>query len=341
MLFAKQFSSGTLSQVCRMLRTGLDAGLPIVRVFRQQAERGPYVARPMLNRVAERLADGDSLADALEPERGLLPPLFVSMLAVGEETGSLGLTLRELEEYFDQMQQLRRLFIQQISWPAFQLVAAIGVITIMLLVMGALNIKMDPLGKHIGVGPLAAMKWLSLVFIVGVIIYLIYTGTTRQLRFLAPVERFTLALPGVGGALRAVLLSRFCLGAKLALGAGISTKRALQLSFEAAGSSLYRQAFDHAKVGIKRGESVHEVLSRCSIFPQDFLDVVIVGEEAGSLPETLGKQAVNYQEDAAMRLKLLTRFGSMGVYFLVAALLIVLIFSIFGTYIGEIEKAAK
>ncbi len=326
MLFTKQISSATLAQMCRMLRTGLDAGLPIVRVFRQQADRGAYATRPLLNRIATRLADGDGLADALEPERGSLPPLFVSMLAVGEETGNLGLTLRELEEYFDQMHKLRRMFISQIAWPAFQLVAAIGVITLLLLVQGWLNLP-DLLG--FGVGIRGVIIWLSLVFLVAVIGYLIYTGTTRQLRFLAPVERFILALPGIGGTLRAVLLSRFCMGAKLALGAGISTKRAMQLSFEAAGSSLFNQSFEHAKKGIKRGETVHEVLSRCSVFPQDLLEIVQVGEEAGSLPETLGKQAVNFQEDAAIRLKLLTQSSALLVYFLVAALLIVLIFRIF------------
>jgi type II secretory pathway component PulF len=338
MLFANQFSSGTLSQVCRMLRTGLDAGLPIVRVFRQQAARGPYAARPLLTRVAERLADGDSLADALAPEKGHLPPLFVAMVGVGEETGQMGEILRELEEYFDQMQRLRRMFISQIAWPAFQLFAAIGVITLFLLAQGWFGLQ-DMLG--FGVGIRGAINWLSLVLIVAVIAYLIYTGTTRQLRFLASFERFTLALPGIGGALRAVLLSRFCLGAKLALGAGISTKRAMQLSFEAAGSSLYNQSFEHAKKGIKRGETVHEVLSRCSIFPQDFLDVVSVGEEAGSLPESLGKQAMNYQEDAAIRLKLLTQSGAMLVYFLVAAFLIMMIFRIFSAAYAPVNELLK
>jgi type IV pilus assembly protein PilC len=338
MLFAKQFSSATLSQVCRMLRTGLDAGLPIVRVFRQQADRGPVPARPMLTRVADRLANGDSLAEALEPEKGLLPPLFVSMLAVGEETGHMGEILRELEEYFDQMRQLRRMFLIQIFWPALQLQMAIGVIALFIFVQGWFGLQ-DMLG--FGTGVRGALNWLALVFIVAIIVYLIYTGMTRQIRFLAPVERITLAMPMLGGALRAVLLSRFCMGAKLALGAGISTKRAMQLSFEAAGSALYNQSFEHAKKGIKRGESVHEVLSRCSIFPEDFLNLVAVGEEAGSLPESLGKQAENYREDAAMRLKVLAQSGAWFVYFLVAVFLITMIFRIATGAMAPVNEMLK
>ena len=112
----------------------------------------------------------------------------------------------------------------------------------------------------------------------------------------------------------------------------------MQLSFEAAGSSLFTQSFEHAKKGIKRGETVYEVLSRCSVFPQDLLEIVQVGEEAGSLPETLGKQAVNYQEDAAIRLKLLTQSGSLLVYFLVAALLIMMMFRIFTAVYAPVNE---
>lgn len=325
MLFAKQLSSATLAQVCRLLRVGLDSGLPIVRVFRQQAERGPRSSRPLLGRVAERLADGDTLADALEPERRCLPPLFVAMVGVGEETGGLITTLRELEDYYDQMVKLWRLFIVQIAWPAFQLVLAIGVIAIFLLVQGWLGQK-DLIG--FGTGPRGAINWLATVAMVGAIIYFLYVGVSKRLRFLAPFERFILALPALGPALRSVLLSRFCLGAKLALGAGISNKRALQLSFDAAGSSLYTQAFEHAKRGVSRGDSVHDVLQRCSVFPEELLDVVNVGEEAGSLPETLGKQGEIYQEDARLRLRLLTQSGAWLIYFMIAVFIIILIFRI-------------
>ena len=85
MLLSRQLSLPSVIALCRALRHSLDAGIGLLQVFRQQAERGVPGVRPLAGRVLNVLEQGHSLSDALENERGALPPLLLSLVKVGEE----------------------------------------------------------------------------------------------------------------------------------------------------------------------------------------------------------------------------------------------------------------
>src|SRR4051812_7186063 len=89
-----------LVDLCRALRHNLGAGLPLVKVMRQQSERGRPGVRRVAARLSERLQTGSSLSDALDAEGNAFPPLFVALVKVGEETGHLPDIFGELEQYY-------------------------------------------------------------------------------------------------------------------------------------------------------------------------------------------------------------------------------------------------
>src|SRR5687767_6079096 len=143
------FGSPPLSALivwCRALKHGLDVGLSPVRVYRQQARQGPTSLRSVADRIADRLETGESLEDALKPEESRFPTMFIEMVAVGEQAGRLPVVFAELEDYFEMVQKTRRDFFRMLAWPAFQYVAAILIITVMLFVLGMLGSGLDPLG---------------------------------------------------------------------------------------------------------------------------------------------------------------------------------------------------
>lgn len=322
-----------------MIRVGTDAGLSIADVFRQQSRRGPPQVRQLSGRVAERLGAGESLSKALEPETGRLPRLFIALCEVGEETGHLGETFRELEDYFETQHTLRKQFQTQIAWPMFEFIAAIFVISLMLLVMGWLGIQADPIG--VGVGAMGAIKFLLIVgTVVGVMLFA-YLAISRQIRFMAPVERVILSLPMVGPALESVLLGRFCLGLRMTMGAGLNVSRSVQHSLDATASALFLQSYIKAKPELKRGSDLVTVLERCRVFPREFLDVVANAEESGQVPEVMERQGRYYREEASRRLKTLAQFAGYAVYAGVALMIIYLIFTIYGGHIASLNSAVN
>src|SRR5690349_12520324 len=89
MFWTSRLSLSSLIELCRVVRHYLGAGLTLQDVFRQQAQRGPQAVRPVAQRVITALDNGATFEEALRPERGVLPPLLVSLASVGEKTGML------------------------------------------------------------------------------------------------------------------------------------------------------------------------------------------------------------------------------------------------------------
>src|SRR5947209_8614946 len=50
MIFSRRLAAGPLVGLCHLLRHSIDAGVPVTKVFRQQAERGPAAVRPLAGR---------------------------------------------------------------------------------------------------------------------------------------------------------------------------------------------------------------------------------------------------------------------------------------------------
>ena len=146
MLFATKLPLSSLIEFCRVLRHNLGAGLTLLHVFRQQAERGPLPVRPIASRISQDLEQGESLQVALKRERAAFPHMFVALATVGEQTGSMPDVFAELEKYFLMQQRLRRQFFSQIAWPLFQFFAALMVIALMLFVLAIFNSPLAPLG---------------------------------------------------------------------------------------------------------------------------------------------------------------------------------------------------
>ncbi len=344
MLLSTAVPLADLVRFCRLARHGLAAGLSLVDVFRQQAERGAPSLRPTVAAVAERLDRGDALEDALRAEGEKLPPLFVTMAGVGEQTGHLPEAFGELERYYDLQLSLRRQFLTDIFWPVLQFVMAIFVIALMLLVLGLIappgTEPLDPIG--LGTGVRGAVTWLLLVFGILAAGWGGYRLLGKSLRQKAAVDRFLLRLPALGPCLEALALARFCLGLRLTLGAGLAVKPAVRRSLDATGNAAYPARYEAAAAALRRGDDLTTILRACAIFPPDFLNIVETAEEGGRVPEVMEQQARFYQEESSLRLKVLTRVAGFGVWLLVAILIIVAIFRIFFiAYLGPLNQLSK
>src|SRR5262249_36157 len=124
---------------CRTLRHSLGAGLSPIRIFRQQAKSGPRVLREIAGDIAAKLEKGESLEDAFEPYKNIFPPLFLELVAVGEQTGRLEATFQELEQYYESALSVQRNFRAQMMYPAIQFFVAVLVIGMLIWILGILG----------------------------------------------------------------------------------------------------------------------------------------------------------------------------------------------------------
>lgn len=325
---------------CRTLRYSLSAGLDPVRIFKQQAKSGPREMRPLAKELAEKLGKGSSLEDALEPHHNKFPPLFLELVAVGEQTGRLEDTFEELGQYFETLLTVRRNFISQMIYPLIQYLACVGVLCIMLLVMEMLGIKMDPLGFNL-TGTRGALIILGIGLGFLGLIALVVKVANDNVRFRAKMEGALLWVPGWGPAFRAFAVMRFAVALRMCAEAGLRMEKTLHYCFRATANTAFQSGEDRAVAVVKRGGELYEALKASGApFPAEFREMILTGEETGNISEVMERVAKQTREDAERKLKIAAQFTSYAIYGLVALMLIFFIFRIASTYIGMIDKFA-
>jgi type IV pilus assembly protein PilC len=346
MLLFRKLRLPDLIELCRSMRYPLNSGLTLVDVMELLATRGTARIRPMAEKILKELRSGWSLSDALAKAGDVLPPLFISLAAVGEESGNLPEVLAELENYYIMQQKLRREFLDQISWPMLQFGAAICIVTLLIYVMGLLpgipgprgNEKFDPLGLGL-VGASGARTFFLTVAGALAGLGLIWWGLRRWLRRRATVERVLLATPMVGSCLRALAIARFCLAGRLMLETSLSVLKTLRLAFVATDNAAFVAVFPRVEASLRQGNSIASSFTRARVFPERFLSAVGVGEESGKLPETLHYQAHEYDDEARRRLSWLTRLCGWLVWLGVTVVILWCIFSIFtNVYLKNVQR---
>lgn len=335
-MFSAQLPLATLSVFCRTLRHSLSAGLSIVRVFQQQADRGPSAVKPVARRIADQLESGESLEEALKAEKRSFPMMFVSLVAVGEKTGNLPEVLEALEDYFELQLKLWRDFKKQIAWPAIQFFIVPFVIAGMIFLLSILssgNKPWDPLGFGL-TGTVGAIKFLIYYFGTFACFIALYFIFTRAMKQAAVVHEILLRLWAVGPCLRAIALTRFCIALRLTMNSGMSIANAVKLSMRATGNEAFVARAEIVREAVKSGDDLTEALAQAKVFPIDLLDIVANAEEGGRVPEVMEHQAKHYADESRRRMSVLTQVASWSIYGLVAAMIIFLIFSIFSSYLS-------
>lgn len=95
--------------------------------------RNKYTRR-MLEKVAEEVGAGYSLAQSFESNASYLPATFIETVRAGEESGTLALCFDRLHRYYERTARTRAKIISTMTYPAMVIVVAIIVFIIIIAV---------------------------------------------------------------------------------------------------------------------------------------------------------------------------------------------------------------
>jgi type IV pilus assembly protein PilC len=299
-----------------------------------------------MGEISDAVNRGSTLSDAIGRTGDYFPALFREMVDVGEETGNLAEVFRHLADHYDQQVALARAFLASIAWPALQLVAAVAIFGLLIFVMAIL--PTGPGGKPrdvlgLGVtGMSAVVLYFVLVGLAATAVGALVVAMRRGAFWARPLQRLTLQLPVVGGALQTLALSRMAWALHLTMETSMDIRRSMELSLRSTRNARYTDSSDQIITDVTGGLEIHEALSRTGAYPNDFLDTLEVGERSGRLPESMKILSQQYQDKARRALATLTMVAGWAVWAVVAVIIIVAIFRIFQTmYLGPIQDALE
>ena len=248
MLRNPKISAKALHPFCRSMGRMLEAGVE-VRKSLQSSSSHSHDKRitSTVQNVIRHIRKGDDLTTSFAIHADNYPPLFLDLLHVGEQTGSLPEVFFALADYYEANVKRMREFRAQITWPLNQLFAAILIIGLLIYILGIVQSNAggqaeDILGLGL-VGASGAVKWFTMTLggisatWIGLIV--ISRSSSGQ----QALHPFLMTIPGVGYCMKAFGIARFSWCFALTQKAGMSIKPSIESSLKATSNGAMPNAF--------------------------------------------------------------------------------------------------
>jgi MSHA biogenesis protein MshG len=291
------------------------SGLPLLRGLRGLADSTHnLLLREALHDVLQSLESGRDLASSLARHPQIFPPLFLSIVRVGESTGTLDNSFLRLCDYLSQDQDVQDRVKSAIRYPLVvvgMIGIAIGVITVFVIPNFAPLFRV--LGNDIPWPTRVIMGTSSFVIAHGaMLVAAVIAGLYAARRYIGTEagryrwDRFKLSVPVLGDLMHQAILSRVMRSMAISLDAGLPMIQALTLLARSAGNEYLSERLLRLRDAVERGDSLSRAAASAEIFPPLVLQMVAVGEETGELTRLLEEVAGFYQREVDYRLRNLT-----------------------------------
>jgi MSHA biogenesis protein MshG len=296
----------------RQMYTITKSGIPLLRGIKGLAASTHNVMlREALEDILVNLEGGRDLAGSFARHPKIFPSLYISIVKVGEETGTLEASFKRLAEYLAQDQDMRDRVKAATRYPIIVLcviAAAVAVLTMFVIPKFAPLFK--ALGDNIPWPTLAIMGVSSFVrnywylaiggFFLGTISARQYVQTeTGRYRW----DQFRLNLPVIGNLEREGILARVTRSLAISLSAGMPVIQTLRVIAQSAGNVFMAERIARVREAVERGEPLSRAASSVGMFPPLVVQMMSVGEETGDLPALLDEVADFYEREVDYKLK--------------------------------------
>ncbi len=294
----------------RQLALLLEAGVGIISALELlQSQTSDKTLKTTLARVIDELRAGRSFSSALAQHRNAFPPLYSRMIGVGEHTGSLEAVLRGLADHIEREITAMGKLKQAMMYPLIVLVMAIVVGVIMVFVLlppvtqmfSALGGDL-PITTKLLISGMTFIRDNGLYLMAGlvalVLLLFLFFRTPRGRRIR---DGILLKIPLVGRLLHLTELSRCCRNLALLFRSGLPMTEVIKLTTQATGNAVIAEALKQVEYDMMRGRGLAAPMRGRKIFLPLMVEMTRVGEETGTIDETLNVVAENYQIEADRR----------------------------------------
>jgi len=320
---------------CRQMHALTRAGIPIMNAIRGLADSAKNERlREVLLDVGRRLEAGTNLATAMSAHPDIFNKLFISMILVGENTGALESSFKQLASNIEFERDTRKRVSQATRYPTMVIVAmTIGLLIVNFFVIPAFAGVFAKFGAELPVPTkilIATSSFLlnygyavAIVLAAAIVAFLRWKQTARgEYQW----DRLKLKVPLTGPLFELVALSRFSRNFAMMLAAGLPVTTALSLVSEAINNRYLGKAIADMRTGIERGDTLLRTARASEMFSPLVMQMIAVGEETGAVDSLLNDVADFYDEEVEYSLKRLAEsiepilLVFMGVMVLVLAL---------------------
>ncbi len=291
----------------RNLQVMTSTGLSVVKIFDilSVQTKNKNFKKALLD-IKEKINKGTAMSEALAEYPDIFSELFLSMVRVGEEAGTLEDVLKDLAVQLEKEHELKSKVQAAMIYPAIIVLTMIGVgIVVVTVVIPKLNmffstIEADlPIYTRIvlGSGNFAAKNWLFLLITPFILAFIIFTllKTKQGKRF---IDTVLLKIPFFSTLIKENDCAILIRSLSSLISSGVPLLKSLEISANLMGNHYFKEAVESAGEKIKKGESLSSALMiEKNLFPFGMVEMIKVGEETGKSSDILKKLAEFYEQE--------------------------------------------
>ncbi len=299
----------------RQLATLLGAGIPLIQALDGLIEQTTNKSlQKKIAQIKDNVNEGHSFTEALEEHPRLFSKIYTNMVRAGEASGSLDVVLDRLADFGENQQAQRSRIKAALLYPIFM--AIVGIVVLILLVTfivpsitsvfeGTQQALPWPTVMLIKISSFFQHYWWLLLIILSIawisISYFLRTPKGKILR-----DKGKLALPGLKDLNIKIASARFGRTLASLLKAGVPLTASLKIVKNIVNNLLLAKIIDEGCEELEKGKSLSLYLKNNQYFPPMLVQMMMVGEQSGTLEEMLEKAATSYEKEVESKILGLT-----------------------------------
>lgn len=305
--FNKPVTEKDITLFTRQLATMLKSGVPLLQSFDivGKGHSNPMVSR-LLFELKTDVETGNSLQHAFRKFPLYFDDLYCNLIGAGESAGILDSVLDRLATHQEKILAIKSKIKAALFYPiAIIAVAFIITAIIMIFVIPAFKELFSSFGADLPTPTLVVMAmsdffvayWWLIFSVVGGGIYGFMYAWKRDRRVQHFMDKLLLKAPIFGALIRKATIARWTRTLSTMFAAGVPLVEAFDSVAGAAGNIVYYDATKRIQHEVTTGTSLTVAMQNTEVFPSMVLQMVSIGEEAGSLDAMLSKVADFYDQE--------------------------------------------
>jgi len=304
-LFSK-IKTKDISIYCRQFSSILKAGVPLIKCLSMLAEQTENKALKKITKdIREEVQKGSSLSQAMSLHSKKIPSILINMIAAGEASGTIDNSLEVMAEHFEKEHKTQQKVKSAMTYPVIVCIVAIVVVVIMLTLVVPKFIGMFesagadlPLPTKILISMSGFLKNNGVLLLIGLIIAMILfriflSGELGRLAF----DKLKFRMPIIGKFLKKSISVRFARTMATLMSTGVSITESLEITGKVMGNTFARKGIKEVIEEVQRGKGLYFSLKSLMLFPAMLENMIMMGEETGTLDSMLLKSAEFYEDE--------------------------------------------
>ncbi|HNR87543.1 MAG TPA: type II secretion system F family protein [Spirochaetota bacterium] len=293
---ALKISSKQVGIFSRQLATLLRAGMPLpvaIADIIEQIENQNF--KKVVVDIREKLEEGSSLSNALTRHRVIFSEMYISMVRVGENLGSLDQVIERLADLEEKKNILKSKIQAALWYPSFMIFFAIAVVVFLMVnIIPSLSRMFIDLGRELPLptkivmgisGFFSTFWWVLIILFVGTFYYLNHYIKTPEGR--RKFDEFKLDFPLVSKLYRKLIVLRFTQNLGILLNNKVDIIKSFEIVKKIVMNVIIEERIEDASKRIKEGSSVSNALSKSGFLPKLVMGMITAGEASDNLDTML------------------------------------------------------